>query len=245
MLTYVIATYGQPKMLAMWWETLRSYPDDVADRINLIVVDDCGDPPAEIPDDVVGVFRAKLFRIKKDIPWNQMGARNLGMTHAKHWCIMLDPDMVIDPMMARRFLEQEPKRGEVIRFGLCHLDGSQKQIDMTSPNTYMIHREDFFDAGGYDEDYAGHKGWSDVQMLGVLAAHYKMLPRRDLWAQFYGRDLIDDAQVVTLSRSVVENKKLHLRKCAQAKRMGWVKWVQAKKGNMAMRNLRFPWSRVL
>ncbi len=245
MLTYVIATYGQPKMLECWWENLRGYPDDVASRINLIVVDDCGNPPAEIPDDVAGVFRAKLFRVEENIPWNQMGARNLGMHHAKHWCIMLDPDMVIDPMMARRFLEQECKRGEVIRFGLCHLDGSVTRIDMTSPNTYMIHRDDFFDAGGYDEDYRGNKGWSDVQLLATLAAHYKMLPRMDLWVQFYGRGLIDDAQVVTLNRSVAVNKKLHLRKCAEAKRMGWVKWVQTKKGNMAMRNLRFPWKQVL
>jgi hypothetical protein len=245
MLTYVMAVYGQPKMLECWWGELRNYPDDIAHRINLILVDDCGDPVATIPDDVRKVFRAKLLRVTENIPWNQMGARNLGMKHAEGWCIMLDPDMVIDPVMARNFLEQEPKRGEVIRFGLNHMDNSTEgRIDMTSPNTYMIHQEDFFDAGGYDEDYAGRKGWSDVQMLGVLAAHYKMLSRRDLWVRFYGRDLIDDAQVVTLSRSVVENKKLHLRKCAEAKRMGWVKWVQAKKGNMAMCNLRFPWSRV-
>lgn len=244
MLTFVMATYGQPKMLAHWWETLRAYPDDVASRINLIVVDDCGDPVAIIPDDVRGVFRAHLFQVKDNIAWNQMGARNLGMHHAKGWCVMLDPDMVIDPMMARKFLEVDVQRREFIRFGLCHVNGSQKGIDMSSPNTYFIHRDDFFDVGGYDEDYAGHKGWSDVQMLQVLAEHYKVRLRKDLWVQFYGRDAFDDAQVVTLDRSVKINKAIHLRKRGEARRGGWVKWVMRQKANLNKGILRFKWEQV-
>jgi hypothetical protein len=243
-LTYVMAVYGQPKMLDYWWETLRSYPDDIACRIRLIVVDDCGDPPATIPEAVRGVFRAKLFRVLENIPWNQMGARNLGMQHASGWCVMLDPDMVIDPLMARKFLEVDIQRKEVIRFGLNHMNGSQEGIDMSSPNTYLIHRDDFFYAGGYDEDYAGHKGWSDVQMLQVLAEHYKLHSRKDLWVQFYDRDAFDDAQVVTLDRSVKINKAIHLRKRSEAKRGGWVKWVLRQKGNLNKPRLRFRWEQV-
>jgi hypothetical protein len=244
MLTYVMAVYGQPKMLNYWWETLGSYPDDVSERISLIVVDDHGDPPATIPEAIRTRFSAKLFRVLDDIPWNQMGARNLGMHHARGWCVMLDPDMVIGQLMAKRFLDTELKRGEVVRFGLKHMNGSQDGVDMSSPNTYLIHRDDFFNAGGYDEDYAGNKGWSDVQMLQVLTEHYKMHLRSDLWVQFYDTGAFDDAQVVTLDRSVKVNKAIHLRKRAEAKRGGWVKWVLRQKGNLNKPQLRFRWEQV-
>lgn len=233
-----MAVYGQPKMLAKQIEVIQAYPPEILGRLTVIVVDDCGEPPAVTPE------TWKLFRITQDIPWNQGGARNLGMKHAQGWCVMLDPDMIVDVGIACRFMDaiKTLERGQVVRFGLKHMNGSRKDIDMSSPNTYLIHRDDFWRVGGYDEDYAGGKGWSDVQLLQVLADHFKMRGRNDLWVEFYDTDAFSDAQVMTLNRSVRRNKKIHLCKRAEAKVRGWVRWVKVRKPKLKI--LRFPWIQV-
>ncbi len=242
MLTFVMAVYGQPKMLERWWEVLRTYPDELLDELAIIIVDDHGDPPVAIPEDVLGLCQLAVYRVDRQIPWNQMGARNLGMHHAKGWCIMLDPDMVVSPAMARRFLQLTArlKRGTVVRFGLKHRSGRPK-IDMTSPNTYLIRSEDFRECGGYDEDYAGNKGWSDVQLLATLKAFFRVMGQPDLWVDFYDTAEIPDAQVRTLDRSVRVNRAMHIRKHTEAKRGGWRRWVQRSKGP----NIRFPWTKMV
>lgn len=239
-LTLVMAVFGQPKMLATQFAEIRGYPTDVLDQLTVIIVDDHGNPPVakrEVEALDVGVKDAQLYRIVDDIPWNQMGARNLGMHKAHDWCVMLDPDMVIPASQIRGFLKAAAngRRGVVTRFALKHHNGA---IDMSSPNTYLIHRDDFFAVGGYDEDYRGNKGWSDVQLLAIFGAHFKMKRRPDLWVDYYSTDQIEDAMVRSLDRSVGVNKQLHLRKVAQARHSGgWVKWVNKQKRP----NLRFRW----
>lgn len=238
-----MAVYGQPLMLAEQFAAIRGYPAEVLDQLTVIVVDDHGDPPVakrELKALAVGVADVQLYRIINNFPWNQMGARNLGMHHAKGWCAMLDPDMVIPASLIKKFVgcASRLQRGQVIRFALKHANG---RIDTSSPNTYLIHRDDFFRAGGYDEDYRGNKGWSDVQLLAILRAHFRMKMRADLWCDFYKPAQIEDAEVRTLNRSVGVNKGVHLRKVAEAKRHGWIKWVQKCKGP----NLRFRWERLL
>lgn len=244
-LTMVMAVYGQPQMLAKQLATIEGYPDAVLDRLHLIVVDDCGSPPVTIHAiDEIGHYckSAKLFRVEEDIPWNQMGARNLGMHHAEGWCVMLDPDMVIPPSVMSRMLEAVDKlrRKSVAKFALRHV--ADRRIDMTSPNTYIIHRDDFFMVGGYDEDYAGHKGWSDVQMLDVLTGCFKIELRPDLFADFYNESQIEDAMVTSLDRSVKANRRKRVKKRDKARDMGgWARF--ARKQRDAVR-LRFKWRQV-
>jgi hypothetical protein len=243
-LTIIMAVYGQPAMLAYQLDRIRCYSVDTQERLNLVVVDDCGKPPVdprEIEAMTVGLKGCKLLRVEQDIPWNQMGARNLGMHVSSGHCLMIDPDMVFDgPTMGRMLLAAAKlRRGHVLKYGLKHV--SSGKLDMTSPNTYLIHRDDFFAVGGYDEDFAGHKGWSDVQMLDVLRAHYKIEDRPDLFAHFHGVASIPDAMVTSLDRSNKHNRKIRLKKVAQAKACGgWRKWVQKHKGP----NLRFPWKQL-
>lgn len=245
-LTIVMAVYGQPQMLATQLAEIRSYGPEVCSKLRLIVVDDCGDPPVdprEIEAVATGVQSAKLFRIEQDIPWNQMGARNLGMHHAEGWCMMLDPDMVFPASMMVRVMEAVEKleRGQVIKFALRHFD-NKRTIDMTSPNTWIIHRDDFFHAGGYDEDYAGSKGWSDVQLLDILTSFYKIQKRPDLFADFYGTQQIPDAMVKNLDRSTKVNRRKRIQKVAEARAArGWIRWVRARQN---ISRLRFPWKQV-
>ena len=239
-ISFVMAVYGQPLMLEKWWETLRSYDDGVLDKVHLVIVDDHGDPAVEVPDDIRAMLDVRVYRVDDNIPWNQMGARNLGMKGAvTNWCLMLDPDMVVEPAVAKRLL-QWPKRlsrGQLVKLGLRY---TNDVLDNSSPNVYFLHKEDFKRAGGYDEDYAGHKGWSDVQFLHTLTGlKFRFVRAGDLWVRYYRPADIADATVKTLNRSVQHNRRMHINKMGRAKQ-GWVKWAAAN----WPKTIRFKWSRV-
>ena len=244
-LTIVMAVYGQPGMLAVQLDAIASYPAEVRARLNVVVVDDCGAPPVAIePIETLAtlVKSVKLLRVQKDIPWNQPGARNLGMHVSSGWCLMIDPDMVFDGATMARMLQavDTMRRGRVMKWGLRHR--SSGTVDMTSPNTWLIHRDDFFAIGGYDEAFCGHKGWSDVQLLDIFKATYKIDLRPDLCAEFYSTKDVSDAMVTSLNRNVSHNRKLRLKRVAQARACGgWAKWASVRQ---EIPRLNFPWKQL-
>jgi hypothetical protein len=241
-LSVVWAVYGQPQIMAKQWEQMRSVHYDVAKHVELVVVDDHGTPPADIPSDVRAWFRHHLIRLKRDVPWNQMGARNTGAYEARGRVVLfLDPDMVLDDLPA--FLEAARKLGdrEVVQFAMRHQNG---RINMTSPNTWLIPRALFLEVGGYDEDYAGNKGWSDVQLMHVLNSwpDCKMIRRKDLAVDFWlPEDGVQDAQVKVangVNRDYVKNAALHKQKRKRVEtRFGgnWARWVKSQKDRATRR----------
>lgn len=246
MISIVVAVYGQPKMLARQLEEFATYQDDIRKHLELIIVDDHGDPAVTEQEGAAfgALLRTEVYRVLDDIPWNQMGARNLGMKMARHeWCLMIDPDMVIDaPTMLRMIAATNAlKPGHLVKYGLKHVNEPKRDVDMSSPNTYLIRKSDFWQVGGYDEDFAGNKGWSDVQLLDVLKAHYKIHNRPDLHAHFYSTNQIDDAAVMTLDRSTKHNRAIRLRNAAKARKLGgWIRWTQRR----ADQTIRFKWDRI-
>lgn len=236
-----MAVYGQPKMLEKWWETLRVYPPHVLKELHLVIVDDHGTPPVAVPKDIQKLLEVRLFRVKDNIPWNQMGARNLGAVKAEtNWLLLLDPDMVVEPEVAERLVQRVKgiSKGDVVKLLLRYKNG---KLDPSSPNVYLIHRRDFARVGGYDEDYAGHKGWSDVQFLHALTgSKMRFLQPKGLWVRYYRPDEISDATVTSLDRSVKHNRSLHIRKMPVVRR-NWKAWARQ---NWA-RTIRFRWERLL
>lgn len=244
-LTMVMAVYGQPKMLDHQLETIRRYPPEVSNRLAMIVVDDHGDPAVDedwIREVASVLDRASLFRVDVDIPWNEMGAKNLAMQHANGPCILMDPDMVFSPAMMGRMLHEAKKlrAHHVIRWGLKHEGG--KKIDTSSPNTWLIHKADFDLMGGYDEDYAGHYGWADVHFLHLVKASFKMIVRADLYADFFSVKQIEDAAVTKLSKSVVVNRELHLKKFRAIQKGRGLRDLM--RDNRKATKIRFPWTKL-
>lgn len=248
LVTLAMAVYGQPQMLGVWFDTLRTYTKGMLIDLELLIVDDCGDPPAEIPADIQAMLPCKLFRVLEDIPWNQPGARNLAIEHADTRLILfVDPDMVFPAAMMDLMLADGGKLelGHVIRFQLRHRVGHAKgHIDASSPNTWFLHVVDFKSIGGYDEDYSGHKGWSDVQLLDIMRSAYKVRHRSDLFAEFYNESEIPDAMVKSLDRNVKHNRYMRLGKVRQANLTGgWLKYAQQVVCKRP--SLRFKWEQVL
>lgn len=237
-----MAVYGQPLMMEKWFQTIRAYDDSVLDQLALVIVDDHGDPPVAIPVDIQAMLETRIYRVTKQIPWNQMGARNLGVQESKTpWVLMMDPDMVLEPTVAKRLVNflSRMRQGSLVKLLLRY---TNDVLDNSSPNVYLIHKSDFLKVGGYDEDYAGHKGWSDVQFLHTLKG-FKMafVKKSDLWVRYYRPRDIEDATVKSLDRSVAFNRRMHITKMSAARMIGWAKWAAANRQKL----VRFPWERVL
>jgi hypothetical protein len=237
-LTIGFSTYGQPKMLAFWFERFLAQPEEWRACVEVIVVDDAGKPPAEVPQ-LEGI---RLARVKKDIPWNQPGARNLVAHLATTKRLMLiDPDMTLADGMLQKLVEESRflRPGLMFRPALRHIATSE--LDHTSPNVHLILLEDFHKLGGYDEDYCGAKGWSDVQLLRVIQKSMVNRTREDLWFWFHhGNKKVPDAQVTSLDRSVKRNKAIHIAKMTRLKKLGWREFVAKVIG----KPLRFDWEVV-
>lgn len=241
----LMSVYGQPLMLFEQLAAIFAYQRQILEDLSLVVVDDCGKPAVDIePFKPISAFMqsVKLFRVTEDIPWNQHGCRNLAAQQSSGMLLFMDPDMIFDGPMMSRMIEAAGKlqRGHVIKWGLKHVNSGK--LDMTSPNTWIIHRDDFFSVGGCDEDFSGAKGWQDTQMLDVFKSCFKIENRPDLFANFHGTDSVPDAMVKSLDRSTKHNRKLRLKKVAQARAAGgWKRWAMGRKD---VSRIRFPWTQL-
>lgn len=218
-LTIGFAVFGQPIMLAEWFHRFAAAGGGQRDDVEVIVVDDCGEPPAVVPPGV------RLIRVLENIPWAQGQARNIAAQEAKSPVLMmLDPDMTFPKSElivgeVARFVHAAknlPNRA-VLRPRLRHGNG---KLDSTSPNVYLIHREDFIDSKGYDLEYCGNKGWSDVTLSQVWARMFKQKANSDLILDFHHSGKFADAQVTSFDRSVEHNKKIHVKHKERMRKLG-------------------------
>lgn len=239
-LSICFSTFGQPKMLARWFEAFMMQKTGWGD-VEVMVVDDCGTPPAEVPQ----LPNVHLLRVKRNIPWNQPGARNLAVMEASSDRVLLiDPDMTfntLDPHALSRFVTDAvalPPR-TVLRPILRRI--TDQKFDSSSPNVHLLLRQDFLAVKGYDLGYCGRKGWSDVTLLKVFSLAYRVKQVDALWLWLHhGDPSIDDAQVKTLSRDHSSNRKLHERHREELRKLGWKRWVEKKHSAM----VDFEWSRL-
>ena len=232
--------YGQPKLLRKFTDELRAWPEDMAAECELVVVDDCGTPPVEECElSYLGPMKVQLLRHTKDIPWAQPACRNLAAKHARgERLIMVDPDMIISAKKAVQFMLEATMlpRGHVTRFCLEEMNHPDKdkigKINTSSPNAWILHKQDFLDVHGYNEGFAGHKGWSDVELMHVLDSAYEVRQDRNLTVDFYRRSGdLPDACVTTLDREVKTNMRTHARNREEVRKKfngSWHKWVMAK-----------------
>lgn len=240
-LAIIFACYGQPKMMRKQEETWASWPIELAKRTEILVVDDCGDPAYEVSEDLEeDICNLRIYRVDKNIPWNQMGARNLGQKEAEApWRLMLDPDMLLTAPNLARILEMYPK----FRQGTHYKPKLQPcKQPYGSPNLYIVHEHDFWKAGGYNEDFAGAKGYSDVVLHRTLAALSRRVLLDKIWLRFVNRKEIPDADVRTLDRNLRVNGVKFRRAVNFAGKNGKNGW---KLYSLGVKNhVRFPWHRV-
>lgn len=222
-------------------------------KINIIVVDD-GSPEPALPiiqkrASTELLKRVRLYRITVDIPWNREGARNLGATEAdSDWIVHIDIDHILPAPAAAALREFKPKNGTWYRFPRWRqgkADETRRKDDLPADavygrikphiDSYLVMKENYWQAGGYDEDYAGCLGGGSefLRRLERTCGPPKQLAD-NMHLHVYTRDKIKDASDWSLSRDTAQGKRITKDKDGASR-------GQSKPVNP----LRFPWVREL
>ena len=222
--TLVYAYYDNPKMLSRQIDEWSLYPELALENIRFVIVDDAS--PVSPALDVIrarGLYNGidiDVYRIGIDKPWGQDGARNIGMKEATtDWCLLTDMDHMLPHARAMSllgFVNSGAKRGEYYMPMRIRTSGA---LYHPHPNTFLFSREDFWEMGGYDEDFVGWYGSDGNFRKCARGSGLREVLTEEFRVVLYGSDDIDDAHTRTLSRKegplwAVHNPVLN------AKRMG-------------------------
>jgi len=163
-LSYITHFYFNQSDASALIDLLRryeKYSPELLDQIQFVVVDDCSPIKYLIPD-----FNLNLtwLRITDDIPWNQGGARNLGVTYAKSDKILMTD---LDHEFPEKTLEKMVRMRECGRnfYKIYRTDEITGKIRKGHPNTFMMSRARFMRFFGYDEEFGGHYGAEDFRFV--------------------------------------------------------------------------------
>lgn len=195
--TIVMPYYENPNMLNAHLREWRAYKTPEKTQLRVVIVDD-GSPRNPAVNVIVDAsnslpFPIAVYRIVPNIPWNQDGARNLAMKHVEtEWVLMTDMDHMLtwdDAAAFLRFMETV-RRGFYYMPHRVDFDG---KANHPHANSYVFNVTDFWNMGGYDEDFAGCYG-SDGNFR-KCARGYGLIEK--VTAAFeltrWGSNVIDDA----------------------------------------------------
>lgn len=220
-----VTYYNNPRMLARQLYEWEKYPPHVREAFEFVIVDDGSAQPASdvlLFDALSTVSLPTLYRIDEDIPWNQHGARNLAARETScPWLLMLDIDHVLTAENAERLVdavnwtagadvwfrfprerigaEDETRRKDTTVRGID--PAAERTTVNPAMNCYLTTRAAYWQAGAYNEDFAGCYG-GDTQFLAELrAVAGDPVMLNDVWLQVHTRHSVPDANEQTLDRS--------------------------------------------
>lgn len=141
--------YNNPKNLTNFVSQNLPYCD------LLIIVDDGS--PISATDVIQPSPKIRLYRCLKDYGFNSHGCRNLIMKETPiDWCVLLDVDRELsDPAYAfDQFKTRRLKENVLYKF-TAYIKDNKAITAHTSVNDFLIHKNHFWSAGGYDEELIG------------------------------------------------------------------------------------------
>lgn len=206
-ITLVLPYYDNPTMLAKQHATWAAFPPEMRTRLHVIVVDDASPRwPAE-PHMVAteGVASFALYRTAKDVRWNWIFCRNLGMAKAPtDWVLLTDIDHLLPVETLARLLDGECRSDVAYRFS--RVDAPDLTPYKPHPNTWFLHRALFDQVGGYDERFSGYYGTDGDfrRRMQDTAAAVVLLPEVMIRVP---REVIADASTTTYTRKEKYDKR--------------------------------------
>ena len=198
-ISIVFAYYDNPSMLEFQWKQIAQYSSAVRARVEVIVVDDASPitPAVSVgrPQSLPG---HRVYRIAKDIPWNQDAARNIGAHEASaRWLLLTDIDHVVPEETLQGLLEMEKDSTVFYTLGRSKL--FTDDIHEPHPNSYVMTRDMYWAIGGHDEDYAGIYG-KDYLFRKRALRRTRDVHLPDLQLARVGTASIPDAGTTTITR---------------------------------------------
>lgn len=159
-LSYVLPLYFDQQdheSLTLLLRKYAGYEPILLDRIQFVLVDDCSRVPVRIPEDIN--LHIRLLRIRDDIPWNQGGARNLGVVYSRSDKVLAtDLDHEFTEKTLTHIVERPPLGRRMYRFRRLDTHG---QPTRPHPNTFLLSRGRFLMFHGVDEEFCGAYGAED------------------------------------------------------------------------------------
>ena len=207
-LSYVTHFYLNQKNPATIFDLLGRYAafaPGLLDRIHFVLVDDGSPIHYEIPPLNINYT---WLKINEDIPWNQAGARNLGVVYSPSDKVLVTdidhefPEATLGYMINKRECGRAfyriYRRGERTR---------------PHPNIFLLSRARFLRFYGYDEEFAGHYGAEDYRFVKLQKYYGTRFIKMNRRYRCVERDDIDrDQSYHSLDRDLSHNTPIDRRK---------------------------------
>lgn len=201
-LVFALTYYNCPLMLREQIKYWQEYPDHLVDQMKVILIDDGSMTlPAEkeIKNNPLKIT-VELYKIVKDIPNNNFGARNLALHIASvenvKWVLCTDIDHVLPSRGLEGFKELKPTLFSSYFYLPARVQKEQNGEKALSrhSDTYLISPELYWKVGGYDEDYKGYyyNGAARLFRRG-LSELAKGIEVDKVYTLFYPSTIISDA----------------------------------------------------
>lgn len=147
------------RQISIW----KEIPEETRKQIQFILVDDYSKHPWKL--DINFKLNLLVPRIDKDIYWNPPGAKNLAFLLADNdWIFNCDIDHTISAKTYCDLLEMKKDRKCIYFFTRWLPNNIPRNKD--SSNLFVVHRNDWWLTGGYDEDFSGNHGYDDYLITG-------------------------------------------------------------------------------
>lgn len=161
----VVNYYNNEKSLKFLLENFKKISEVRKDFFELVLVDDASPTPMDLAH-FNGIPNLRVFRLRENVAWNMPGARNIGALEARNKQILFcDVDHLLEPEELECFLADSEKLALNTRMtpNRIRAFGRVFEGETLKPNIncFLIHRQDFFIAGGYEELFAGHYSQED------------------------------------------------------------------------------------
>jgi len=199
LVSLVFAYYENPSMLELQWREIAKYPASVKKKLEVLIVDD-GSPtrPAVDVARPQNLPRLSIFRIDRDLRWNQDAARNIGAYEAQSpWLLLTDIDHVVPAETLSHLIEMKKNTSVFYTFSrIKFATGDRRE---PHPNSYFMTKDLYWAIGGHDEDYAGIYG-KDFLFRKRAKHHTSEVVLHDAPLARVGSTLVGDAGTRTISR---------------------------------------------
>lgn len=209
-LTIYFPYYNQPIALQKVLNIYNKFSEKLKKNIEIFIVDDGSQKFPTLPyiKNQYNNLNITLYRINKDIPWNQPEANNLAFSKAKYENILrLDIDHHIDEKNLNNLFNENIDLNKYVYYPKCIEINENNKKKRPHQNCYLVSKKNYWKVGGYNELFSGNYGYDDIEFKRRLE---KIIPRKNLENIFINRN--NNFFTKNLNRDVKHNKKL-LHKC--------------------------------